>query len=42
MCMTGDGGLPVDEDRAAAFFARAEELGFDVDGALDSMGLSRT
>ncbi|MBB4907462.1 tetratricopeptide repeat protein [Actinophytocola algeriensis] len=41
MCLTGDGGLPVDGDRAAAFFATAEELGFDVDDALGSMGLSR-
>jgi uncharacterized protein len=41
MCLTGDGGLPVDTDRAQDFFARAEELGFEVDDALDSMGLSR-
>lgn len=41
MCLTGDGGLPVDTDRAQGFFATAEELGFDVDDALDSMGLSR-
>jgi TPR repeat protein len=41
MCLIGDGGLPVDADRAAGFFATAEELGFDVDEALDSMGLSR-
>jgi TPR repeat protein len=41
MCLTGDGGLPVDTDRAAVYFATAEELGVDVDDALDSMGLSR-
>jgi TPR repeat protein len=41
MCLIGDGGLPVDEDRAATYFARADELGFDVDYALDTMGLSR-
>jgi TPR repeat protein len=41
MCLIGDGGLPVDEDRAATYFARADELGFDVDSALETMGLSR-
>ncbi|MGB3440430.1 MAG: tetratricopeptide repeat protein [Actinophytocola sp.] len=41
MCLTGDGGLPVDEARAATFFARAEELGFDVDEELDYMDLAR-
>ncbi|MFI7677937.1 tetratricopeptide repeat protein [Actinophytocola sp. NPDC049390] len=41
MCLTGDSGLPVDEDRAATFFATAEELGVDVDDELDLMGLSR-
>jgi uncharacterized protein len=41
MCLTGDGGLPVDEGRATDFLARAEALGFDVDDALDAMGLSR-
>jgi hypothetical protein len=41
MCLIGDGGLPVDEARAAGYFARADELGFDVDQALESMGLSR-
>jgi TPR repeat protein len=42
MCLIGDGGLPVDEDRAAGYFARADELGFDVDPGLDAMGLSRS
>lgn len=41
MCLTGDGGLPVDEGKAADFLARAEALGFDVDDALDELGLSR-
>ncbi|MEU7481546.1 tetratricopeptide repeat protein [Lentzea sp. NPDC042327] len=41
MCLTGDGGLPVDERRAAEFFDLAEELGVDVDDHLDAMGLSR-
>jgi TPR repeat protein len=41
MCLIGDGGLPVDEARAATYFARADDLGFDVDTALDEMGLSR-
>jgi TPR repeat protein len=41
MCLIGDGGLPIDKDRAATYFARADELGFDVDGSLDAMGLSR-
>jgi TPR repeat protein len=41
MCLIGDGGLPVDEQRAATYFARADELGFDVDDALESIGLSR-
>jgi TPR repeat protein len=41
MCLIGDGGLPVDEDRAAGYFARADALGFEVDPALDAMGLSR-
>lgn len=41
MCLIGDGGLPVDEDEAARYFARADELGFDVDPALEEMGLSR-
>lgn len=42
MCLTGDGGLPVDADRASVFFARAEELGVDVDTQLGQMGLSRS
>lgn len=41
MCLIGDGGLPVDADRAEDFFDLAEELGFDVDAALDAMGLPR-
>ncbi|TDV57852.1 tetratricopeptide repeat protein [Actinophytocola oryzae] len=41
MCLVGDGGLPVDRDRAQEYFARAEELGFDVDSALGQLGLSR-
>lgn len=41
MCLIGDGGLPVDEERAATYFARADELGFEVDDALESIGLSR-
>ena len=41
MCLIGDGGLPVDEEKAAVYFARADELGFDVDTALESMGLHR-
>ena len=41
MCLIGDGGLPVDPERADTFFARAEDLGFDVEDALDDMGLAR-
>jgi TPR repeat protein len=41
MCLIGDGGLPVDKDAAETHFARADELGFDVDAALDEMGLER-
>ncbi|TWP48500.1 sel1 repeat family protein [Lentzea tibetensis] len=41
MYLVGDGGLPVDEDEAESFFARAEELGFNVDDNLEAMGLSR-
>jgi hypothetical protein len=41
MCLIGDGGLAVDADRAGGYFAQAESLGFDVDGALESMGLNR-
>jgi TPR repeat protein len=41
MHLIGDGGLPVDEEQAATYFGRAEELGFDVDANLDAMGLSR-
>ncbi|MFC5058139.1 hypothetical protein [Saccharothrix xinjiangensis] len=41
MLLTGDDGLAVDEERAERFLELAEELGFDVDGALETMGLSR-
>ncbi|HEV7652642.1 MAG TPA: tetratricopeptide repeat protein [Actinophytocola sp.] len=41
MCLIGDGGLPVEEEKAATYFARADELGFDVDSSLEAMGLSR-
>ncbi|MFD7660404.1 tetratricopeptide repeat protein [Actinosynnema sp. NPDC059797] len=41
MLLTGDGGLAVDEARAERFLDLAEELGFDVDGALASIGLPR-
>jgi len=41
MCLIGDGGLPIDKDRAATHFARADELGFEVDASLEAMGLHR-
>ncbi|MBW4720455.1 tetratricopeptide repeat protein [Saccharothrix obliqua] len=41
MCLVGDGGLPVDRDQAEGFLVLAEELGFDVDGTLGAMGLTR-
>lgn len=41
MCLIGDGGLPVDEDKAERYLVRAESLGFDVNAALESMGLTR-
>ena len=41
MCLIGDGGLPVDEDKAEMFFDRAEELGIAVDDNLAAMGITR-
>lgn len=41
MCLAGEGGLPVDADRAQTFVAGADELEFDVVDALGATGLSR-
>jgi TPR repeat protein len=40
MAIRGE-GMPRDEKAAKAFFARAEELGFDVDQHLRQLGVER-
>ena len=40
MALRGD-GMPKDPEAAKAFFARAEELGFDLDQYLDQVGMTR-
>ena len=40
MSLRGE-GLPQDADEAKKFFARADELGFDVDGYLKGIGFAR-
>ena len=41
MLLRGDDGLTPDPAAAEEQFATAEELGFDVDGSLDGMGITR-